>query len=76
MPESDFFVSSAINISINLVYTVTVLVIAVVALKYIDAKLLKSIELEEEIKKGNVAAAIFASTVLIFIAIIVASSMH
>jgi len=75
MPESDFFISSAVNLLINLVYTVTVLIIAVVALKYIDAKLLKSIELEEEIKKGNVAAAIFASTVLIFIAVIVASAM-
>lgn len=76
MPGSDFFISTAINLSINLLYTVAVLVVAVVALKYIDAKLLKAIELEEEIKKGNVAAAIFASTFLIFIAIIVASSMN
>lgn len=76
MPESDFFISTAINLSINLIYTIAVLVVAVVALKYIDAKLLKAIELEEEIKKGNIAAAIFASTFLIFIAIIVASSMN
>jgi len=75
MPESDFFVSTLINLSVNLVYTVAVLVIAVIALKYIDSKLLKSIALEEEIKNGNIAAAIFASTILIFIAIIVASSM-
>ena len=75
MPESDFFISTAINLGINLIYTVAILIVAVVALKYIDAKLLKSIELENEIKKGNIAASIFASTILIFIAIIVASSM-
>ncbi len=66
---------SIVNLGMNLVYTVLALIVGVIALKYIDNKLLKNIDIEEEIKKGNVAASIFGSTILIFIAIIVASSM-
>jgi uncharacterized membrane protein YjfL (UPF0719 family) len=76
MPESDFFISTAVNLAINLFYTIAVLIVAVIALKYIDTKLLKAIELEDEIKRGNIAAAIFASTFLLFVAIIVAASMN
>ncbi len=75
MPDSEFLLSTMINLSINLVYTIFVLIISVIALKYIDSRMLKVIELEHEIKKGNIAAAIFASSFLLFIAIIVGSSI-
>ena len=39
---------------------------------WVDEKLLKNIDLEEEMKKGNIAVAIFASTILIFVALIIA----
>ena len=63
------------QLGINLLYTVFAIFIGVIALKYIDRWLLKTIDLENEIKKGNIAAAIFASTILLFIAIIIAFSL-
>lgn len=73
--EWEFLTGSIINLSMNIVYTILALLVGVIALKYIDDKLLKSIDIEEEIRKGNIAASIFGSTILIFIAIIIASSM-
>ena len=69
--ETDFLFASIFNLSINLVYTVIALFIGVASLIIIDKKILKSIQIEEELKNGNVAVAIFASTILIFVALIV-----
>ncbi len=59
----------------NLVYAALALFVGVIALKVIDHFLLKKIDLEEEIKKGNLAAAIFGSTVLLFVAILIGLSL-
>ncbi len=69
--ETDFLFASIFNLSINLIYTVIALFIGVTALVIIDKKILKTIQIEEELKKGNIAVAIFASTILIFVALIV-----
>ena len=70
-----FLTATSLQLGINLIYTVLAIFIGIIALKYIDRWLLKSIDLETEIKKGNIAAAIFASTILMFIAIIIAFSL-
>lgn len=70
--EPQFLTASLLNLAINLVYTILALLVGVYALLWIDKKLLKNIDLEEELKKGNLAVAIFASTILIFIAIMIA----
>lgn len=70
--EKQFIISTLINLSINLLYTLVALAMGILALKIVDDKILKSINIEEEIKKGNLAVAIFASTILIFVALIVA----
>ncbi len=72
MIEWGFIYSNIVNLAINLLYTLISLFIGVVALKVVDRHILKSVDLEEEIKKGNIAAAILAATILIFVAIIVA----
>jgi len=59
----------------NLVYAALALFVGVIALKVVDHFLLKKIDLEEEIKKGNLAAAIFGSTVLLFVAILIGLSL-
>ena len=41
------------------------------ALLIIDKKLLRKVDIEEELKKGNIAIAIFSSTILVFVALIV-----
>ena len=74
--ESDFITSTMITLAINLVYTFVSLTLAIGFLLFADKILLKNIDLQIEIKKGNIAASIFASTVLIFIAIIITSNMQ
>jgi uncharacterized membrane protein YjfL (UPF0719 family) len=71
MFETQFIISTAVSLVINLFYTILALIIGIAGLKFVDYKLLKSIDLEEEIKNGNLAASIFASTILIFVAVIV-----
>ena len=71
MLETQFIISTAVSLVINLIYTILALIIGITGLKFVDYKLLKSVDLEDEIKKGNLAVAIFASTILIFVAVIV-----
>jgi len=47
------------------------LFIGIFALQIIDKKLLKSIDIEQEIKNNNMAVAVFSSTILLFVALIV-----
>lgn len=70
-----FVLASARMLLINLVYAVVALFVGVMSLRLLDRLLLKKIDLEEEIQKGNIAAAIFAGTLLIFVAIILASAL-
>ena len=70
-----FVLASSRLLLINLVYAVVALFVGVLALRLLDRLVLKKIDLEEEIKKGNIAAAIFAGTLLIFVAIILGSAL-
>lgn len=67
-----FLISMVVQLLINLIYTILALFVGLIALKAIDKHVLKKIDIEEEIRKGNVSVAIFASTMLLFVAIIVA----
>ncbi|MEJ2158264.1 MAG: hypothetical protein P8X96_23300 [Desulfobacteraceae bacterium] len=69
--NTEFIFATLFNLGMNLVYTILALIVGVAALVVIDRKLLKSTEVEKELKEGNIAMAIFASTVLLFVAMIV-----
>jgi len=69
--NTEFVFATFFNLGMNLVYTVLALFVGVAALVVIDRKLLKSTEVEKELKEGNIAIAIFSSTVLLFVALIV-----
>jgi ABC-type phosphate transport system permease subunit len=69
--EIQFLFATLFNLGINLVYTIIALFIGVGALLVIDKKLMKNVDIEEELRKGNIAIAIFASTILMFIALII-----
>ncbi|WP_299264662.1 DUF350 domain-containing protein [uncultured Psychrosphaera sp.] len=69
--EFSFISASFVNLIINLSYTIISLFIAVFALVLIDKKLLKDVDIQQELKNNNIAVAIFASTILIFVAIII-----
>jgi len=69
--EAQFFLSTLIQLGINLLYTLFALVVGVIALKIVDNVLLKDVDIQKQIQNGNMAVAVFASTILIFVAIIV-----
>lgn len=62
-------------LGINLIYALITLLVSVFALVIIDKYVFTKIDFIEEIKKGNIAASIFQSTILIFIGLVVAVSM-
>ncbi|HAU68001.1 MAG: hypothetical protein P8I38_10645 [Arenicella sp.] len=69
--ETQFFLATVFNLGLNLLYTLLALMVGVVALRIVDQQLLKGVDIQEQLQKGNIAVAIFASTILIFVAIIV-----
>ncbi|MCH2191243.1 MAG: DUF350 domain-containing protein [Gammaproteobacteria bacterium] len=69
--EAQFFLSTLIQLGINLLYTFFALIVGVIALKMVDNVLLKDVDIQKQIQNGNMAVAVFASTILIFVAIIV-----
>ena len=68
----DFFSASLVNLAINLSYTIVALLVGVYGLLWVDKKLLKGVDIQGELKNGNIAVAIFASSILIFVALIIA----
>lgn len=68
--EWSFLRATLFNLGMNLLYTVIALLVGILALKFIDKKILRNIDIEEELKNNNLAVAIFASTVLLFVAVI------
>jgi len=69
--EWGFLSASAINLLINLSYTIIALFVAVTALIIVDKKLLKGVDIQQELKNNNLSVAIFASSLLIFVALII-----
>lgn len=69
--EVQFFLSTLIQLGINLLYTLFALLVGVVALKIVDSVLLKDVDIQKQLQNGNMAVAVFASTILIFVALIV-----
>lgn len=69
--ESQILFATLFNLGINLLYTILALLLGVAALIIIDKRLLKKIEVQDELKNGNIAIAIFSSTILLFVALIV-----
>lgn len=61
--------------AVNLGYAVASLFIGIIALIIIDKLIFKDIDFMAEIKKGNIAVAIFQSVILLFIGIVVSSAM-
>ena len=73
--DMGFARASLIMMVINLVYAIVALMLGMLGLKLVDVFVLKDIDLEHEIKKGNIAAGIFAATILLFVGITVAVTL-
>lgn len=67
----EFVRATSIMLVINLLYAVIALFVGVLAVRVLDKLVLRKIDLEEEIQKGNIAAAIFGGVLVLFVAIII-----
>lgn len=74
--DTEFLNATYLTLGLNLVFTLITLVVSVILLLAVDKILLKDINLQSEIKNGNIAASIFASSIMLFIAIIVGMGIH
>ena len=75
MMDAAFIRATSITLLINLVYALVALVVGVLAVRWVDETLYKNIDFVEEIKKGNLAAAIFASVLVLFIGIVLHAAL-
>jgi len=62
---------SMLYLGLNLVYAVMALLVGVIAIRAVDRWLYTRVDFEEEIKRGNVAAAIYKSALLLFIGLVI-----
>lgn len=74
--DMEFVRATVITLAIDLVYGVCALLVGVVTLRLVDKLLLKKIDLEEEVKNGNIAAAIFAAALILFIAVVIGMALN
>lgn len=73
--DMQFANATAVMLFINLGYALVALVLGVAGIKLVDRLFLRKLDLEDEIQKGNIAAAIFASTLILFVAIIIGMAL-
>ena len=62
---------SMLYLGLNLVYAVMALLVGVIAIRAVDRWLYTRVDFEEEIKRGNIAAAIYKSALLLFIGLVI-----
>ena len=72
----ELILASLVNLSVNLLYTLVALFVAVIALVMIDRKLLKNVDIQQELKNQNIAVAIFASSIMLFVALIISFAFN
>lgn len=70
MPELSLVRATAISLAVHLVFGVIALFVGALAMKAVDRFVLRRLDLEEEISRGNLAAAVFAGALWIALAII------
>ena len=66
---------SMLYLGINLVYAIMALLVGVIAIRAIDRWLYTRVDFEDEIKRGNIAAAIYKSALLLFVGVVIAVVM-
>ena len=73
--ELEYLKANIFQLLMNLVYALFALLAGLSAFRFIDKFIFREIDFMQEIKKGNVAAAIISSSIIIFVAIIVGFAM-
>ena len=73
--DYQFAGASAVMLAVNLIYAVVAFIIGVLALIAADKWIFRKVDFEEEIKKGNLAAAVFGASLTIFVALIISRAL-
>lgn len=74
--EVTTMMQTIINLLIGLGYAIVTLLVSVTTLYMLDHYVYKNINFLEEIKRGNMAASLFYSVVLMFVAVIVTIAIN
>jgi len=74
MPELTLIRATAISLSVHLFFGVVTLFVGALAIRIIDRFVLKRLDMEEEIARGNLAAAVLAGSLWIALALILSKS--
>jgi hypothetical protein len=74
MPELALLRTTVFSMVLQLAFAVVTLGVGAVAIKLLDHIAFKKLDLEEEIAKGNLAAAVLAGTIWIALAMILSRS--
>jgi uncharacterized membrane protein YjfL (UPF0719 family) len=75
MMDAQLWKATGITFVINVAYALVALVIGVVAVRWIDRYIYTEIDFMEEIKRGNIAAAIYGAVLLLFVGVILAAAL-
>ena len=73
--DLQFVKASAFMLTLNLFYALAGFILAILTILAIDKIFLRKLCLQEEIRKGNVAAAIFASALVVSAVVAVAKAL-
>ncbi len=74
--DLNFLFASLANLLLSVTYTIISLFCGVFAIKMVDRFLLRKIDMEEELAKNNISVAIFAASLLLFVAIIISFGLR
>lgn len=69
--DVDFFTVKLVGLALGLTYTLLITIASAIFIIYVDKRLLPNIHIQNELKKGNMAVAIFASSLLLLILIVI-----
>jgi hypothetical protein len=68
--DIDYYTVKLISFVLSLIYTFLTIVVTAAFIIYIDRRLLTKIHIQTQLQKGNIAVAVFASSLLILIILI------
>jgi hypothetical protein len=66
-------VANLMTMGLNLAYAIVAMIIGIITIKAIDRFMFPQIDFVEEIKKGNMAVALFVSVGILFFAIVLSN---
>ncbi|MEW6677703.1 MAG: DUF350 domain-containing protein [Pseudomonadota bacterium] len=74
--DNAFLQATFFNLGLNLLHALVALIVGVLGLKFIDRHLMRHLDIEQELQKGNMAVALFASAILLFVGLVLAFGLR